>query len=134
MNIETFDHLLQAARAQALSQRLLFVFAQAELPDEATPSQRAAFEAGEGGALVPAACVDKGLSELSSFAALVQEAAALVPDWHVLFVAALSGSVATEPSSAEVDAALQTMVERIKQGEVGPYLTLDRQGHALQLG
>ena len=51
MEISCFDDLLQAARAQAESQRLLFVFVGVELPDEATPAQRERFAQGEGGAL-----------------------------------------------------------------------------------
>ena len=56
MNVEisNFDDLLRAARAQPQPQRLLFVFAGAELPDDSTPEQRAAFESGEGGALAAA--------------------------------------------------------------------------------
>ncbi|CDS53277.1 FIG00933811: hypothetical protein [Polaromonas sp. CG9_12] len=74
MDISTFDDLLQAARAQPDPQRLLFVFAGVELPDDATPAQRERFEAGQGGALVPLMCVDKRPDELASFAALVEEA------------------------------------------------------------
>ena len=36
-----------------------------ELPDDATPAQRARFEAGQGGALVPLMCVDKTPQELA---------------------------------------------------------------------
>jgi hypothetical protein len=36
MDITTFDDLLTAARAQPQPQRLLFVFAGIELPDDAT--------------------------------------------------------------------------------------------------
>lgn len=41
-----FDQLLQAAAAQPEPQRLLFVFAEAELPGDADAAQRARFEAG----------------------------------------------------------------------------------------
>jgi hypothetical protein len=44
MDISTFDDLLAAARTQPLPQRLLMVFAAVELPDDATPAERAAFE------------------------------------------------------------------------------------------
>ncbi len=59
MTISSFDDLLQAARAQPEPQRLLFVFAGVELPDDPTANQRQRFEAGQGGALVPLMCVDK---------------------------------------------------------------------------
>ena len=67
MNISSFDDLLTAARLQPLPQRLLFVFAAAELPDDSTPEQRADFEAGHGGALVPMVCVDRSPHEIDSF-------------------------------------------------------------------
>ena len=38
LNISTFDDLLRAARQQPQPQRLLFVFAGAELPENSTPS------------------------------------------------------------------------------------------------
>ena len=59
MNITSFDDLLTAARAQPEPQRLLFVFAAAELADDSTEEQRLQFEAGQGGALVPVMTVDK---------------------------------------------------------------------------
>lgn len=74
MDISSFDDLLQAACMQPEPQRLLFVFAAVELPDDATPAQRARFDAGQGGALVPLMCVDKTPQELASFDALVTEA------------------------------------------------------------
>ncbi|MGE4477305.1 MAG: ribonucleotide reductase subunit alpha, partial [Stutzerimonas sp.] len=36
----SFDHLLHAARQQTEPQRLLFVFAVAELPDDASAAER----------------------------------------------------------------------------------------------
>lgn len=53
MEITRFEDLLAAARAQREPQRLLFVFAAVELPDDATPKERDGFARGEGGALVP---------------------------------------------------------------------------------
>ena len=67
MEITSFDDLLHAARAQPEPQRLLFVFAGVELPDDATPAQRERFAAGQGGALVPMMCVDKRPEEIASF-------------------------------------------------------------------
>ena len=73
MNISSFDDLLRAAREEAEPQRLLFVFANAMLPDDSTPEQRLRFETGQGGALAPLMSVDKIPGELTSFAALVEE-------------------------------------------------------------
>ena len=75
--IASFDDLLQAARAQTAPQRLLLVFAGAELPDDASATQRAEFEAGQGGALVPLMCVDKRPEEITSFVQLRTEADAM---------------------------------------------------------
>lgn len=134
MNITTFDDLLGAARAQAQPQRLLFVFAGIELPDDATPAQRAGFERGEGGALVPKMCVDKSPDELSSFEQLRQEAAGTGQAWGMVFVAAMSGTQGRAPSSADADQPLQGMVEAIRQGRIQNFIPFDPQGRAVQLG
>jgi len=128
MNIENFADLLQAARAQPLQQRLLFVFADAVLPDDANAEQRAGFEAGHGGALPPVMCVDKSPNDLSSFDSLVQEAAQFGHAWRFVFAGALSGSAHGAPDVEEVDKSLLAMVESIKRGEMTRYLAFDRQG------
>lgn len=74
MNISNFDDLIQASKLQADPQHLLFVFAGVELPDDCTPEQRAEFDAGEGGTLVPLMYVDKTPLEVASFKALAEEA------------------------------------------------------------
>ncbi len=134
MNIENFNTLLQVAHSQPQAQRLLFVFAAVELPDDATAQQKVEFEAGEGGALTPLMCVDKGLDELSTFEALAQEAQLLDSRWAMVFAAALAGTSSTHPTSADAEPHLQSMVEAIKRGELGRYLAFDRQGHSMQLG
>ncbi len=134
MNITTFDDLLLAARSQPEPQRLLFVFAGAELPGDATPEQRASFEAGEGGALVPLMTVDKAPDEIASFHALMEECLAFSPEWSILFVAAMSGHSGKTPSSVDAERLLEGMVGSIKQGAVGSFITLDRQGQAVALG
>ena len=129
-----FDQLLQAARAQPQPQRLLFVFAVAELPAEATPAQRARFERGEGGALAPLMCVDKTLQELSTFEALAAEARAYGPPWRVVFAAALSGANGQQPADPQVNDALDRMVNAIRQGEVGGFAAYGPAGEPLLLG
>lgn len=129
-----FDQLLQGAAAQPEPQRLLFVFATADLPEDATPAQRQRFAAGNGGTLEPVICVDKGPGELISFEALVTESElseARAP-WHVVFAAGLSGRKGQSPSADTVELALQAMVERIRSGELESFLALDRSGEALQ--
>ena len=134
MQISTFDDLLQAARRQPDPQRLLFVFAAAELPEDCTPEQRARFEAGEGGALTPLLCVDKTPEEISAFQALVEESRHFEREWSVVFVAALSRRDGRAPSSDDAQAPLERMVESIKAGAPGPMIPFDRQGQALSLG
>lgn len=133
MNIENFADLLQVARSQPLQQRLLFVFADAALPDDATEEQRAGFEAGRGGALVPSMCVDKSLHELSTFDALVKEAAQFNQTWRFVCAGALSGSALSAPDEPDVAVALQAMVEAIRRGEMTRYLSFDQQGASVFL-
>jgi len=131
MNISSFDDLLRAAREQSDLQRLLFVFANAVLPDDSTPEQRARFEAGQGGALTPLMSVDKTPGELATFAALVEESLQFGSDWAVVFVASLPGRYNLAPTSEETDKALQRMIESIKAGSFGTYIPFDRQGQPI---
>lgn len=127
MNIRTFDDLLHAARHQTAPQRLLLVFAGAELPAHSSPEQAARFEAGQGGALAPLVCVDKTPAEIGSFASLVTEAQQFSPPWALVFAAALV-------DGADVEAPLQRMVDDIKRGAIGNYLPFNLQGEAVRLG
>lgn len=129
-----FEQLLEAARSQPEQQRLLFVFAKAELPDDATPSQRERFQAGRGAALTPLMCVDKTPEELSGFKALVAESKHAGPPWQVVFAASLAGRDARPPTSAEVESALQTMVDAIQLGSVGRFAAYDSNGNPLEFG
>lgn len=135
MEIHHFDDLLKAARAQPERQRLLLMFAARELPEAATPAQRAEFENGQGGALRPLMCVDKKLDELSSFDALAHEAAqqmaVLGMRWDLMFVGALSGVLDAEPSDAEVDHQLDRMFQALKTGQMSAYLAFNAQGAPL---
>lgn len=134
MTISNFDELLQEARRQPEPQRLLFVFSEAELPDDASPVQRAHFEAGIGGALTPLMCVDKTPQELGTFAALVEEARQFGKAWVIVFVAALAGRGGIAPTSEEIEASVLHMVESIKAGRVASFIPFDRQGQPVMLG
>lgn len=134
MNISSFDDLLQAARQQTEPQRLLFVFASADLPDDSTAAQRESFLAGEGGALVPIMYVDKTPEELHTFADLVQESHQFDKEWSIVFAAALSGSGGLAPTSEAAEKPLQRMVEAIKAGSLGTFIPFDRQGQPVMLG
>lgn len=134
MNITSFDDLVRAARAQTDPQRLLFVFAGAVLPDDCTPEQLAAFEAGEGGALAPLMSADKTPDEMSTFGALVEESHQFGPDWAVVFVASLPGRAGVAPTSKEADQPLQRMTESIRMGAFGAFIPFDRRGQPVVFG
>ncbi|MBP6719612.1 MAG: ribonucleotide reductase subunit alpha, partial [Rhodoferax sp.] len=80
MTISSFDDLIQAAGQQSQPQRLLFVFAGADLPKDCTPEQKESYIQGHGGELVPLMYVDKLPRELPSFAVLEQESRAFGKD------------------------------------------------------
>lgn len=131
--MQSFDDLIQTARAQPEPQRLLLVFAAAELPADASPAQRAAFERGEGGELAPVLCVDKRPEEIGDFAALKAESAHTGVDWHILFIGALPGRGGHPPSSDEAVQPLKMMVEAIKGGRIAQFLAVDRNGELVRL-
>ena len=132
--ISSYSDLIQASYSQQESQRLLFVFCRAELPDEASPEEKDAFERGEGGALTPVVCVDKTPDEAPDFATLHEESRDTGQSWDVVFVAAMSGRGGTPPSADEAQQPLTMMVESIRLGHISNYLPLDSQGNAVSLG
>jgi hypothetical protein len=133
MNISHFDDLLLAARRQPLPQRLLFVFTASELPDDSTPEQRAEFESGEGGALVPIMCVDLSPLDISNFTQLKQQAAEFNQPWMMVFAAAISGTVGAPPSPDDARAPLDAMVQAIKAGDLGRFIPFNVEGEAVEL-
>ncbi len=132
MTLSSFDDLLRAARDQAALQRLLFVFTTAGMPDDASPDQRARFQAGQGGTLSPLMCVDKTPDELLSFETLLAESRQTGSAWDIVFVAALSGQGAVSPTPAQAEALLQRMVESIKAGRIGGFVAFDVQGQPVR--
>lgn len=133
MTLHDFTDLLQTARRQPEPQRLLLVFAAAELPRDATEEEKARFERGEGGALAPVICVDKLPEEIESFAALRDESTRTGSAWDILFVAALSGRGGFAPNPDEAVQPLRMMVEAIKGGRIGEFLAVTREGELVQL-
>lgn len=132
MSISSFDDLLRSARAQPEPQRLLFVFATAGVPDDASAQQRTRFDAGQGGTLTPLMCVDKAPEDLASFDALLEESRQFDQTWHIVFVAALAGTDDARPSSLQAEAPLQRMVESIKSGSIGGFIAFDASGQPVQ--
>jgi len=127
-----FEQLLCAAAHQTEPQRLLFVFATAELPERPTDEQRLRFAAGEGGALAPVMCVDKAPGELADFNALLAESRRAGPPWQVVFAAGLSGFNGQPPTQSQIDPALEKMVNAVRLGAVGQFAAYDPSGEAIQ--
>jgi hypothetical protein len=134
MEISSFDDLLRAARQQEQPQRLLFVFAAAELDPDSTEAQRRDFEAGHGGALVPVMTADKSADELVDFATLAQESLQFDKPWVIVFVAALSGRAGVAPTAADVEQVLTRMTDAVKAGELAGFIPFDREGHTVVFG
>lgn len=136
MTLSSFDDLLQAARSQPQRQRLLFVFAAAGVDADATPAQRARFQAGQGGTLTPLMSVDKAPEDLVSFEALRDESQGQHGQqggpWDLVFVAALSGTADASPTATQSDAALQRMVASIKAGNINGCIAFDAAGLPVQ--
>ena len=133
MNILHYDDLVHAARQQPEPQRLLFVFAQVELPDDASPDERERFEAGEGGALAPRLCVAKAPEECAAFTALCDQADGMDTQWSLVVCAAVGGQRGQPPAEQAVDQALEQLVGRVQAGALDGLLVFDRRGEALAL-
>lgn len=128
MHIADFSDFLAAARAQGEPQRLLFLFAVAELPQTHSPGQRKRFDSGRGGALAPVMCVDKDPAGLANFAALAEESRRTGQPWDRVFVAALPGDGGAAPEPPAVERALRGMVDAVHRGAIERYLAFDPQG------
>ncbi|MEN9310380.1 MAG: hypothetical protein RLY77_505 [Pseudomonadota bacterium] len=134
MSLASFQDLLDAAQQQPEPQRLLFVFAKVELPENASAQQLERFENREGGTLTPSLCVDKAPAEIENFAALVTESETTGQAWDMVFVGSLSGRAGIAPSADEAAQPLRFMVNAINNGQVAQFATFDRNGAVLQFG
>jgi hypothetical protein len=134
MDITHFNDLLSAAKQQPSQQRLLLVFVGTSLPSDATAQQRTEFESGESGELTPLMCVDKDPHDLSSFEGLSTEAQQMAPEWRLFFASALAGNDGLAPTATKIEAALKTMVESIRLGDLERMIPFDRHGDAVRLG
>ncbi len=132
MIISSFKDLLHVARQQEQPQRLLFMFAKAELPSGKTLAQKRASENQQGGELRAVMCVDKLPEELSDFEHLVAESKHTGKDWDVVFVTSMSGQGGVAPSSDAASRPLDMMVESLRNGNIGQYLAFNQAGELLQ--
>ena len=101
------------------------------------PAVREAFEAGQGGALVPLMCVDKRPEEITSFVQLRTEADAMHGSWRVMLAGALSGQQGAAPTNQAVDQALERLLGLMQAGRMEQVLSqtlaFTRDGQAVTL-
>lgn len=134
MSLASFQDLLEAARRQPEPQRLLFVFARVDLPENASEDQRQRYEQREGGTLSPCLCVDKAPAEIANFEALAAESATTGQTWDIVFVGSLAGRAGIAPNADEAAQPLRFMVNAINNGRVSEFAAFDRAGEVLQFG
>jgi len=135
IEITNYETLLQAAQQQSAPQRFLFVFVKSSLPEDASDEEKTNFEAGSGGGLEPVMCVDKPLSELSTFKNLVTESEEMGKDWHLVLIACLGGVNGKMPTSEDCEKPLDIIVQNVQQGgDLSGYMAFDRDGNPLQFG
>lgn len=131
--ISSYDEFIASAKQQTEPQRLLFVFCQAELPEDASQDEKAEFEQGQGGSLAPVVCVDKLPGEVADFKILRAESNATGQPWDLVFVAAMSGRAGVVPSSDEAMQPMNMMVEAVRLGHFANYLAFTREGELVSL-
>ncbi|MDD5299413.1 MAG: ribonucleotide reductase subunit alpha [Gallionella sp.] len=133
MYISNYNDLLNAANNQDQPQRMLLVFAGAELPDEIAKSQKEQFEGRKGGDLTPVVCADKLASELGGFADLVKEFVPAEMSWDIVFVAGMSGKSGIAPSGKDAEQYLKGMALSVKEGNIGGFIAFNPKGELIQL-
>jgi hypothetical protein len=130
-----FSTMLESVRQQSVSQRLLFVFLNAVLPEEHTPEEAFLFEQGMGGQVLPVMRLSKLLDELTTFEALAAEVAQQQQDWEVVVVACVSGENGKAPTEEEANDPLQVLEHTIRMGgDISTYIGFDRDGDHVQFG
>lgn len=128
MDISNYSDLISAAKSQKDSQKLLFVFTQADLPENADSRQKENFLAGEGGALLPMMYVDKFPHEVENFSVLTEQSTEMKTKWKIVFAGALSGDGDIPPSIERIEKSFLKMIEDIKNGRLGSYIAFDHNG------
>lgn len=127
----SYHQFLQDSHAQPEPQRLLFVFAKAELPNLPTRDQQARFQSVQGGTLTPVICVDRLADELSDFRALAEESRDTGQQWDIVFAASLPGKKDAAPTSIDAERPLLMMIDAIHRGAIERFLAFDRNGEAV---
>lgn len=133
MNLHDYNDLINLAKQQQEPQRLLFVFAKAELPENANEHQRDEFSRGEGGTLVPTICVDRTPDEVDQFSVLMSESEQTGFSWDIVFVAAMDGRAGIRATSEECLQPLKMMMQQIQMGMISNFLAINRKGDVVHL-
>ncbi|MCF6202583.1 MAG: hypothetical protein L3J59_02795 [Methylococcaceae bacterium] len=132
IEITDYKSLLTVGRQQSDPQRFLFVFLETFLSDDHNDEDKKRFQSGQGGELKAIMSVDKNLSELTNFTALVTESEQMEQEWSIVLVACLSGKNGNFPSSEEAEEPLKMMVQAVQNGgDLSKYLAFDKQGDLL---
>lgn len=131
MSQDTFSLFLEDANKQSVPQMLLFVFARALLPADATDEQRYFFQKGQGSRLQPVSCVNKSPADLSDFNSLIELSGYAERPWDVVFIASIIGPDGQTPVDDEIHNWLKSMVDSVVAGNVKQFLALNQKGERL---
>ncbi len=124
-----FNDLLEAAARQPEPQRFLFVFLKAVLPKDHNLDEKANFEAGFGGGLMPIMCVDKSQQEFTTFEALVEESKAMGEEWHLVMTACLAGRNGQPATSKDAEIPIKKMIQTVQSGgDLSQFAVFDKNG------
>ncbi|AFV00131.1 hypothetical protein [Simiduia agarivorans] len=125
--INNFSDLLAIAATQPDAQRLLLLFANAEVEDHDNAEIR--------GTLSPVMCVDKLPAQLTDFSTLVKEADGVSTGWNMVFVAGLAGKGKVPPTEKDAEPYLNQMTSDLRTGQdLSRYLVFDRDEQLVSFG
>lgn len=126
--IKLFKDLLKMTAEQEQPQRLLFLFANADVQNAKKSKKH------QHGTITPVMCVDKLPEELSTFATLIKEADSIEKNWDFVFIASLNGQDGTAPTTEDAEPYLNKMTHDIESGhEIGRYVIFDREENAIEI-
>jgi len=120
--ISTFEQWLDTATQQQDAQRLLMLFAKAEVETTKLSNDQ------QRGSIAPVMCVDKLPTEITSFKALTTEADNINKDWNFILIAGLTGKGTIPPTPEEAGEYLNKVVNDVTNGQdLSRYVIFDRE-------
>jgi len=121
-----FNHLLTKTKEQPEPQRLLMLFANAQVEKSTNENMN--------GSITPVMCVDKLPEELNSFSDLIEEADGISKDWNFIFFASLAGDKGQAPTTEEADPYLNKMTNDVASGaDLSRYVVFDRNENPIEM-